>query len=106
MSEFLQHLAFDPSRPLNFASLFFWGYFAVVLVGFSLIHKRLAWRNAYLFLVSIYFYYKTSYFFFFLLLFSTGVDYTLARWMQNTARQPLRVALVTASVAVNLFVLF
>jgi D-alanyl-lipoteichoic acid acyltransferase DltB (MBOAT superfamily) len=106
MSEFLQHLAFDPSRPLNFASLFFWGYFAVVLVGFSLIHKRLAWRNAYLFLVSIYFYYKTSYFFFFLLLFSTGVDYTLARWMENTARQPLRVALVTASVVVNLFVLF
>ena len=106
MSEFLQHLAFDPSRPLNFASLFFWGYFAVVLFGFTLIHKRLAWRNAYLFLVSIYFYYKTSYFFFFLLLFSTGVDYTLARWMENTARQPLRVALVTASVVVNLFVLF
>lgn len=106
MREFLSHLLFDPAQPLNFVSLFFWAYFSIVLVGFALVQRRMALRNAYLFLVSLYFYYKTSYFFFFLLLFSTGVDYTLARWMEKTAKQPLRVALVTLSVTINLSVLF
>ncbi len=106
MNAFLDHLLYNPKEPLTFVSIFFWIYFSVVLVGFVMLRKRLAIRNAYLFLISLYFYYKTSYWFVFLLLFSTGVDYSIGRALGTIHQQGWRKALVALSVTINLSVLF
>ena len=70
--------AYDEKAPLIFTRFFFWGFFAVVLAIYSIIHKQRALRNAYLFLVSLFFYYKSSGLFVGILLFSTVSDYVLA----------------------------
>ena len=51
---------YDPGTPLIFTQFFFWGFFAVVLVGYSLVYRNRAVRYAYLFAVSLFFYWKTS----------------------------------------------
>ncbi len=70
------------------------------------VHKRLALRNAFLFLVSVYFYYKTSGTFFFLLLFSTLVDYSIGEQLYRTSTEWKRKTWVALSVITNLGVLF
>ncbi len=78
MKEWIEYiLLYNPDAPIIFTGLYFWGFFAVVLAMFSVIYKRLAWRNAFLFLVSLFFYYKTSGLFFLLLVFSITCDYLL-----------------------------
>ncbi len=77
-------LAFDPNSPLLFTQLQFWVFFAFVFAGFTLITCRpfryqQALRNAYLFLVSLFFYFKTSGFFVGLLLLVTCTDFLLAQ---------------------------
>ena len=61
---------FSAKQPIIFTEVGFWVFFAIVLMVYQGVHRRLALRNAFLFLVSVYFYYKTSGTFFFLLLFS------------------------------------
>ena len=50
----------EASRPWTFLELGFWIFFAVVLLGFAGLERRLALRNAYLMLASWFFYYHTS----------------------------------------------
>ena len=68
-------LAYDPERPLLFTQFYFWAFFALVLLVYSLIYKKKAARNAFLFLSSLFFYYKTSGLFLFILIFSTLADF-------------------------------
>ncbi|MEZ5014018.1 MAG: hypothetical protein R2794_06975 [Chitinophagales bacterium] len=81
LSELLQY---DPEHPLIFTRLFFWGFFAVVLLGYSIIYKKPGIRTAYLLLASFYFYYKTSGVFLLLLIFTIISDYNWGRLLAKT----------------------
>lgn len=84
--DLLHHIfAFEPNSPLLFTQFYFWAFFAVVYMLFAVIApmrkeqtNRIHIRNAYLFLVSLFFYYKTSGLFLLILLFVTCSDYCIA----------------------------
>jgi alginate O-acetyltransferase complex protein AlgI len=96
---------YDQESPLLFTRLYFWGFYATVLAIYSLIYKKNALRNAYLFLVSLFFYYKTGGLFFFILLFSTISNFFIGKAIYK-ARYPLAKKLYVAlSVMINLGVL-
>jgi alginate O-acetyltransferase complex protein AlgI len=96
---------YDQESPLLFTRLYFWGFYAVVLAIYSVIYKKNALRNAYLFLVSLFFYYKTGGLFFFILLFSTTSNFFIGKAIYQT-RYPLAKKLYVAlSVLLNLGVL-
>ena len=61
---------YRPEKPLLFTQFFFWGFFFVVMMLYALVYKKLALRNIYLFLCSLFFYYKTSGVFLVLLIFT------------------------------------
>ena len=117
MTDLLSYLVslfgYDQSHPLLFTQIHFWVFFLFVYIFFSffttnkpLTHHRRICRNAYLFIVSLFFYYKTSGLFVLLLLFSTLLGYTLGLVMDNSTKQHRRkVAMITGGV-VNLIVLF
>lgn len=105
LQTFTDYLKFDPEHPLLFTQLYFWVFFGAVLGIFSLIHKRLAWRNAFLFFVSIFFYYKTSGAFFVILLFSTFSDFFIGNLLFRSNKENSRKAWLALSVFLNLFVL-
>ena len=60
---------YHQDAPLLFTRLYFWGFLLVSLSVYALIYKKKGLRNAYLFLISLFFYYKTSGLFFLLLVF-------------------------------------
>ena len=66
---------YKQDAPLLFTRLYFWVFLLVVLTFYSILYKKRALRNIFLFLISLFFYYKTSGLFFLLLLFSTFSDY-------------------------------
>ncbi|MEO0403892.1 MAG: hypothetical protein AAF193_03380 [Bacteroidota bacterium] len=108
MSGILEHLggilSYDPKSPLIFTGVVFWYFYALVLLVHSFINQKVALRNAFLFLASIYFYYKTSEWFFFILLFSTVSDYLIGFRIDKAsgAQRKLWLAL---SITINLLVL-
>lgn len=83
----LHHIfAFDPNSPLLFTQFYFWAFFAIVYALFAVIApvrkeqaSRIHIRNAYLFLVSLFFYYKTSGIFLLILCFVTLSDFFIAQ---------------------------
>lgn len=68
-------LYFNEAHPLLFTQGEFWLFLLVVMCIFSLIHSRIAMRNAFLFGMSIFFYYKTSGIFTLALLSAIVVSY-------------------------------
>lgn len=97
-------LYFDET-PLIFTQLYFWVFFGVVMLIYSLVYKNKPVRNAYLFFVSLFFYWKTSGFFFIILIISTLSDYFLGIKIYD-AKKPLAKKLwLTMSILVNLFLL-
>ncbi len=106
MIEFLKDIfLFNPDAPLIFTRFYFWAFFTIVLAGYSILHKKVVPRNAYLFLMSLFFYYKTSEFFFLLLIFSTLVDFFIGKAIYKSNKKIKRKLLVALSVIVNLSVL-
>ena len=102
----LKHLlTYNEGEPMIFTGFFFWGFFAVVLSIYSIIHKKRGLRNAFLFLVSLFFYYKTSGLFITILIFSTVSDYIIGKLIYSTKKKLAKQLLVTSSVVINLFVL-
>ncbi len=98
-------LLYQEVRPLLFTHLFFWVFLFFVLAGHSLLYSRIAFRNAYLFLASLYFYYKTSGICVLILLFSTVSDFWIAHWIDRSCRLWVRRLGVALSVFINLFTL-
>ena len=98
---------YDKTAPLIFTRFFFWAFFAVVLVGYSLVYKRKnrSVRAGYLFLASLFFYYKSSGFFFIILIFSTLVDYFIGKGIYSSKNEIIKKLLVALSIIVNLTVL-
>jgi len=97
---------YNNDAPLMFTQFFFWAFFAFVLLGYAIIYKRLRIRNAYLFLVSLFFYYKTSGLFISILLFSTFSDFFIGKLIYASHKKIYKKLLLSLSVIVNLFVLF
>lgn len=98
-------LLYDESSPLIFTRFYFWVFLSVVLFFYAFLYKKIALRNLYLLLVSLFFYYKTSGLFFLILIFSTVSDYCLGYLIHHSQQKVLRWFLVSTSVSINLFTL-
>lgn len=96
---------FDPEKPLIFTGLYFWIFYAVVLLIYSFIYKQRAARNAFLFIASLFFYWKTSGLFFLILVFSTFSDYYLGKLIFHARKISWKKFGVAMSVVINLFML-
>jgi D-alanyl-lipoteichoic acid acyltransferase DltB (MBOAT superfamily) len=102
---FLDIFLYDPDKPLIFTRMFFWGFYAIVLLVYSGIYRQRALRNVFLFLASLFFYWKTSGMFFLILVFSTFSDYYLGNLIHHSRRKAWKKAGVFMSVFINLFLL-
>ncbi len=91
--------------PMIFTRFYFWGFFVVAMLLYSIFYKRKSTRNIYLFLISIFFYYKTSGLFFLLLIFSTLTDYSIGLGIFHAKKQQAKKILLILSVVINLTVL-
>jgi alginate O-acetyltransferase complex protein AlgI len=100
-----QIFLFNAETPLIFTRLYFWGFFLVVLIFYSLLYKKKTLRNTYLWLVSLFFYYKTGGLFLFILVFSTIVDFFIGLAIYNAKTQPGKRAWLALSLTITLFVL-
>jgi alginate O-acetyltransferase complex protein AlgI len=96
---------YDPEEPLIFSTPAFWIFFLLVLAGYSLIYKKLYIRNAYLFLVSLFFYYKSGGLFLFLLLFVTLIDFTCGLLIHHSSTRFMRRLFILLSIISNLGIL-
>jgi D-alanyl-lipoteichoic acid acyltransferase DltB (MBOAT superfamily) len=96
---------YDQESPLLFTRLYFWGFYAVVLAIYSAIYKKKALRNAYLFLVSLFFYYKTGGLFFFILIFSTVTNFFIGKAIYDSRSLVAKKLFVALSVFLSLGVL-
>lgn len=88
-----------------FTSLFFWGFYLVVLLIYSGLYRQRAVRNIFLFAASLFFYWKTSGLFFLILVFSTFSDYYLGNLIHHARKRSWKRFGVILSVCVNLFML-
>jgi D-alanyl-lipoteichoic acid acyltransferase DltB (MBOAT superfamily) len=102
--EFLEHIfAYNEDSAITFTRLAFWIFFAVLLLGYQLVYRKLSLaRSFYLLLFSIFFYYKSSGMYFALLLFSTVLDFNLAHAIHASTNERKRKLLLAVSVVVNL----
>ena len=106
VNSLIQLLQAETSRPWTFLELGFWVFLALVLIGFASLERKLALRNAYLMLVSWFFYYHTSQWYVVLLIFTTSVDFGVAHALHRSDKPWLRKLLLALSVLSNLGVLF
>jgi D-alanyl-lipoteichoic acid acyltransferase DltB (MBOAT superfamily) len=86
-------------------NLFFWGFFAVVLFGYSIVYKFNLARTVFLLLVSFFFYFKTSGFFIILLFFTITNDYFLGQGIAAAKTQARKKLFLTISIICNLTLL-
>jgi alginate O-acetyltransferase complex protein AlgI len=94
--------SYNPSSPFIFTSPAFWLFFLFVLASYSLVYKKIAIRNIYLFLISLFFYFKTGGLFLFLLIFVTVVDYTCGLLINGAGRKWARKLFLLVSLISNL----
>ena len=97
---------YNPNEPFLFTNMAFWIYFVVVYLIYSLCYRNLTIRNAYLFLVSLFFYYKTGGILVLLLIFSIVFNFLLALLMSKATRQGIRKLWLIFGVTLNLLILF
>ncbi len=101
--EFLKNiLLYNESEPLLFTRLYFWGFFAFLLVFYSILYKKNPLRNAYLFFISLFFYYKSGGYFFTLLIISTITDFTIGQLIYKAQTDLKKKIYVTCSLIINL----
>lgn len=98
-------LLYSENKPLLFTSLYFWGFYAIILAVYSIIYKKNPLRNAFLFVMSLFFYYKSGGYFFGLLIFSTLVDYTAGILIFKSKKEFKRKLFLSISIITNLTLL-
>lgn len=96
---------YNPDNPFLFTSPTFWIFLLVVLLGYSVVYRKLTIRNFYLFLVSLFFYYKAGGLFLFILIFVTIIDYTFGNLIYNSKSRASARFYVLLSIISNLFLL-
>lgn len=97
--------SYNPDKPFLFTTPAFWLFFLLVLLGYSLVYKKLMIRNLYLFLISLLFYYKAGGLFLFILIFVTVIDYTCGMLIYKSKRQAGARFFVLLSIVSNLCLL-
>ena len=97
--------SFDPNSPLLFTQFYFWAFLAVVFMVFTLIGNKKLMRNAFLFLVSIFFYFKTSGLSLLILLFVTVSDFFIAKRISKSKKEGARKAWLILSLVIDLSIL-
>ena len=97
LEQVVHQLSFNQDSPLTFTNLYFWVFFAIMLLGYSIIYKFISLRNTYLFLISLFFYYKTSGLFVIILLFSTVTDFYIGKNIYSNTKVWRRKLLVSLS---------
>jgi alginate O-acetyltransferase complex protein AlgI len=95
-------LYYSPEKPLIFTTAAFWIFFLLVLLGYSVVYKKLIARNIYLFLISLFFYYKAGGLFLFILIFVTLIDYTCGFLIHNSKRKAGKGLFVLISIISNI----
>jgi len=95
-------LSYSPDKPLIFTTAAFWIFFLLVLLGYSLVYKKLIARNIYLFLISLFFYYKAGGLFLFILIFVTIIDYTCGFLIYNARSKAGKRLFVLISILSNI----
>lgn len=96
---------YNENSVLIFTRYTFWIFFAIAYLFYVKVYKKIALRNSYLFLISLFFYYKVCGLFFILLIFSTVVDYFIGLSIHKANSERKRLTLLVVSIVVNLLVL-
>lgn len=105
VSPIVAALKYDANAPLLFTRMEFWIFFAVLLLGYIFAARRVAVRNVFLLLFSLFFYYKSCGLFFLLIIFSVLFNYCAAQGIAASEVRVKRKAILSLAVAVNLFLL-
>ena len=106
LTNFLKEtFAFDPNSPLLFTQSYFWVFFLLVFVVFSLVRNKILLRNAFLFFVSVFFYYKTSGWFTLILLFAIIFNYVDGFLIHKSKKDSGRMTWLIVGLLVNLLTL-
>ncbi len=88
-----------------FTQLYFWGFFSIVLLGYSFIFKQNKARSIYLLLFSFFFYYKTNGVFITLLFFTIVSDFIWGAQIFKAQSQSKKKLFLSISVILNLSLL-
>lgn len=104
-NQIAESLVYNPDQPLFFTRFFFWVFLAFVFAGYSLIFRKPPVRNAYLLLVSLYFYYKSAGLFFLVMVVSVVINYLIGVAIGNSTNPRKKKLLLLMSVATCLGVL-
>jgi alginate O-acetyltransferase complex protein AlgI len=100
-----QIFLFNSEAPLIFTRLYFWGFFLIVLLFYSILYKKKTARNTYLWLVSLFFYYKTGGLFLFILIFVTVIDFFIGKAIYRSKSPGRKKTWVALSLTITLSVL-
>ncbi len=101
----LRIFRFDDNSPLLFTQFYFWVFLAIVLLLLSLVGCKIWLRNAFLLLVSLFFYYKTSGLFTLILVSAIVVNFVLGRVIHGVQSNGGKRAWLAVGVIFNLGVL-
>jgi D-alanyl-lipoteichoic acid acyltransferase DltB (MBOAT superfamily) len=88
-----------------FTRLYFWGFFLLVLLFYSILYKQKTVRNTYLWLVSLFFYYKTGGLFLIILIFITVIDFFIGQAVYRAKTPGRKKAWVALSLTITLSIL-
>lgn len=105
MGNFFDIFTYSPESPMLFSSRDFLLLFLPFFAIFTVVSRKISWRNLYLTLFSLFFYYKTGGIYFLLIILMSLTDYTISLFLTTTKEQKHRKWLVTTSVILDLGVL-
>ena len=102
INKILALLEYDPSHPLMFNSGFFLYFFVFVILFYNLVNQNVKMRSIYLMVVSHFFYYKSSGLFLGILIYTTVLDFTIAKYMARSNFQRVRCLWLMLSLVTNI----
>ena len=102
-----QLLGYSEKAPMMFTHASFWIFFMATLLIYSFLYKKNALRNAFLFIVSIYFYYRCGGYYFSLLLISVLFNYIIGLGIERISshKEKKPTFLLAFGVSINLLIL-
>jgi alginate O-acetyltransferase complex protein AlgI len=105
LDKLLDIFSYSSKEPLIFTRFYFWAFFAIAMAGYSIIYRHRTPKNAYLLLLSLFFYYKSSGVYLILLVLSIIANFYIANGIFKSKKRAIRAGLVSLSVFINLFTL-
>lgn len=105
IEKLLHIFKYDKDVPMIFNSGFFFWFFAVFILFYTILRKRDTLRIIYVIAFSYYFYYKSSGTYFYLLAIVTVCDFYIAHLMASAPQKIYRKVLMTLSLCINLGIL-